>query len=74
MSSIQKKAPWNGIQTSSVSNMTGLEENGDGSADITGYVSRELRGELSDERTSSKAERGAGGCTVITILQTNSIG
>lgn len=54
--------------------MTGLEENGDGSADITGYVSRELRGELSDERTSSKAERGAGGCTVITILQTNSIG
>lgn len=33
----------------------------------------ELRGELSDEGTSSKADRGAGGCTVITILQRNSI-
>lgn len=33
----------------------------------------ELRGELSDEATSSRADRGAGGCTVITILQRNSI-
>ena len=33
----------------------------------------ELRGELSEEGTSSKADRGAGGCTVITILQRNSI-
>lgn len=59
--------------TSSVSNMTGLEEKGDGSAFITGQASMELRGELSDEATSSKADRGAGGCTVITILQRNSI-
>lgn len=53
--------------------MTGLEENGDGSAFIIGYASRELRGELSDEGTSSRADRGAGGWTVITILQTNNI-
>lgn len=51
--------------------MTRLEEKGDGSAFIKG--SRELRGELSDEGTSSRADKGAGGCTVITILQTNSI-
>ena len=57
------------LLTSSVSNITGLEENGDGSAFITGYASRELRGELSEDGTSSKADRGAGGWTVITILR-----
>lgn len=56
------------LLTSSLSYMTGLDENGDGSCLNIGHVSQRLSGELSPDKASSKTGPDTA-CTENTILK-----